>query len=333
MAAGTASATPGGRPPLGAARRRWGEDVIRALLFLAAMLSILTTIGIVVALAVETFGEFFADPIVQGKGADGATSIGGYLNGIADFVFGTDWSPNIKPLSFGVLPLVAGTLLTTVIALIVAVPLGLGAAIYLSEYADPRVRKVLKPILELLAGVPTIVFGYFALTFVTPVILQAIFGQEDVGSFNALSGGLVMGFMVLPTVASVSEDALSAVPGALREGAYGLGASKLKVSTRIVVPAALSGIVAAFVLGISRAIGETMIVLLASGAQPNLTFNPLEAVETMTAFIGQQATGDIPVDSVRYKTIFAVGALLFLMTFVMNAISIRFVRRYREVYE
>jgi phosphate transport system permease protein len=227
---------------------------------------------------------------------------------------------------------VVGTLLITGISLCVAVPLGLGTAVYLAEYAKPRTRKVVKPFIELLAGVPTIVFGYFALTFFTPVVLNDLLGLE-VPTFNALSAGIIMGFMVLPTIASISEDAMSAVPRALREGAFGLGANKLQVSLRVVFPAALSGIVAAIVLGVSRAIGETMIVLVAAGQQPNLTADPRQSVETITTFIAATAKGDIATGSITYKTIFAVGMVLFAMTLVMNAISIRFVRRYRQVYE
>jgi phosphate transport system permease protein len=213
---------------------------------------------------------------------------------------------------------------------VVALPFGLGAAIYLSEYAGLRARGWLKPALEVLAGIPTVVYGYFALTAVTP-FLQDI--GLPVGVFNALSAGLVMGVMILPTVASLSDDAMTAVPMALREGAYGLGASKLQVSTRVVVPAALSGIVASFVLGISRAVGETMIVLIAAGLQPGMSFNPYEAVQTMTAYIGAVGIGDVPTGSLEYKTIFAVGSTLFLATFLMNLVAIRLVRRYREVYE
>jgi phosphate transport system permease protein len=298
---------------LGASRRRTGEAVIRALLFCAALLSVLTTVGIVFSLSKETIA-FFGDV------------------GIGKFLTGTEWSPLFADPKFGVLPLISGTLLVTAIAIVVAIPLGLGTAIYLAEYARPRTRKILKPMIELLAGVPTIVFGYFALTYFTPTVLNGLLGL-DVPVFNALSGGIVMGFMVLPTVASISEDALSAVPRSLREGAFGLGANKLQVSLRVVVPAALSGIVAAVVLGVSRAIGETMIVLIAAGQQPNLTFDPRESVETITTFIAATAKGDIASGSTAYKTIFAVGMTLFLMTLAMNAIAIRFVRRYRQVYE
>jgi phosphate transport system permease protein len=302
-------AAPG--PPL--ARRRIHEDAIKALLFLAAMISVLTTIGIVLSLATETVRFFDTVPV-------------------GDFLFGTEWSPLFAQPSFGVVPLVTGTLLIAAISLLVAVPLGLGAAVYLSEYASPRTRRTLKPVLEVLAGVPTIVFGYFALTYFTPKVLNDLMGL-DVPVFNALSAGIIMGFMVMPTIASISEDALSAVPSALREGAYGLGANKLQVSLRVVFPAALSGVVAAVVLGVSRAIGETMIVLVAAGQQPNLTADPQEPVETITTFIAATAKGDIAQGSIAYKTIFAVGMTLFVMTFLMNAVAIRFVRRYRQVYE
>ena len=315
MEAGTTTApaaTPG-VPSLGVARRRYGEEAIKVGLFLAALVSILMTVGIVISLLRETIGFF------------GEVSM-------VDFLTGTDWSPLFADPSYGVLPLISGTLLITAIAIAVAIPLGLGSAIYLSEYARPRVRRTLKPILELLAGVPTIVFGYFALTFFTPVVLRDLLGVE-VQVFNALSAGIVMGFMVLPTIASVSEDALSAVPQSLREGAFGLGATRRQVSLRVVFPAALSGVVAAIILGISRAIGETMIVLVAAGQQPNLTADPRGAIETMTAFIAATGKGDLATGSIAYKTIFAVGTTLFVMTLIMNALSIGFVRRFRQVYE
>lgn len=286
---------------------------MRVLLLLAALLSILTTTGIVVSLLRETI--VFLEDVPLG-----------------DFLFGTDWSPIIKPQSFGVLPLVSGTFLITGIALAVAVPLGLGSAIYLSEYASPRVRKTLKPILELLAGVPTIVFGYFALTFFTPTILQDILHME-VSVFNALSAGIIMGFMVVPTIASVAEDAMSAVPRSLREGSFGLGASRLQTSLRVVFPAALSGIVAAIVLGASRAIGETMIVLVAAGQIAELSADPRNPMYTMTSYIAAIGKGDVATGTVQYKTIFAVGMLLFVITLAMNLVAIRFVRKYRQVYE
>jgi phosphate transport system permease protein len=298
---------------LGVPRRRRGEQAIKGLLFLAALLSVLTTTGIVFSLLEETI-SFFGDV------------------GVAEFLGGTEWYPLFSDPSFGVVPLVTGTLLVSAVALVVAIPIGLGAAVYLAEYASPRVRRTVKPVLELLAGVPTIVFGYFALLFFTPEVLKPIFA-ESLNGFNALSAGVVMGFMIVPTIASVSEDAMSAVPAALREGGFGLGSTKLQVSTRVVFPAALSGIVASFVLGASRAVGETMIVLIAAGLQPNLTADPRESVETMTTFIAATAKGDAAVGSTAYQAIFAVGTLLFVMTFVMNMISIRFVRRYRQVYE
>jgi phosphate transport system permease protein len=292
-------------------RKRWGEAVIKALLALCALVSVATTLGIVVALFLPAF-EFFQE-----------------VN-FVDYITGTEWAPLFLQAKFGVIPLIAGTLSVTFWACLVAIPSGLGAAIFLSEYARPRTRNVLKPALELLAGIPTVVFGYFALTFVTP-LLRDIGLQVQV--FNALSAGLVMGVMIIPTVASLSEDAMTAVPRDLRDGAYALGSNKLQVSTRVVVPAAVSGIVAAFVLGISRAIGETMIALLAAGQQPNLTFDPKQAVETMSAFIAATGAGDVPTGSVEYKTIFAVGATLFAMTLAVNAVAIRLVRRFREAYE
>jgi phosphate transport system permease protein len=307
----SADVTAGAEPRLRARRRRYGEDVVKVLLGICALISVATTIGIVVALFLPAF-EFFGEI------------------SIVDYLTGTDWSPLFEPPRFGVLPLVAGTLLVTAIASLVAMPLGLFSAIYLSEYATPRARGFLKPALEVLAGIPTIVFGYFALTFVTP-LLRDIGIPVDI--FNTLSAGLVMGVMLVPTVASLSEDAMGAVPRDLRDGAYALGSTKVQVATRIVVPAAVSGIIASFVLAISRAVGETMIVLVAMGQQPNLTFDPREAAEAMTAFIAATGAGDVPTGSLEYKTIFAVGATLFLLTLVMNIFAIRLVRRYREVYE
>jgi phosphate transport system permease protein len=300
-------------PSLRAARRRWGEDVIKGLLILAALISILTTTGIVISLIEETI-VFLGDV------------------GIGDFLFGTEWTPLFEPASFGVLPLVSGTLLISAVAMLVATPLGLGAAIYLAEYARPGVRKTIKPILELLAGVPTIVFGYFALTFFTPEILRSLFSL-DVAIFNGLVGGIIIGFLIIPTVASISEDSMSAVPQSLREGAFGLGASKLQVTLRVVFPAALSGIVASLVLAMSRAVGETMVVVIASGLVPQWGANLGDAMETMTAFIASTAKGDIATGSTAYKTIFAVGMTLFVITLIMNLLSIRFVRKYRQVYE
>lgn len=299
---------------LGEARPRYGERLVQGLLFLCAAVSVATTAGIVVALAGPTI-EFL-----------GEVPIG-------DFLFGTDWRPLFSPPDFGVLPLVTATIVVTACALVVCIPFGLGSAIYLSEYARPRVRKALKPVLEVLAGIPTVVYGFFALTFLTPALEKIWLFGDPPGVFNALSAGLVMGVMILPTVASLSEDAMAAVPQGLRQGAYALGASKRMVATKIVVPAALSGIVASFVLAISRAVGETMIVLIAAGGTPNLSLNPAEAMQTMTAFIAAAGLGDQSTGSIGYQTIFAVGSLLFIATFVMNIFSIRLVRKYREVYE
>ncbi len=291
---------------------RYGEKAIKVLLVACAAVSILTTLGILWALFIPAFQFFQTVPVT-------------------DFLFGTEWSPLFADPEFGVLPLVAGTLIITGIACIVALPIGVLTAMYLSEYAADRTRRILKPILEILAGIPTVIFGFFALEFVTQVLLQNIWPQTEV--FNALSAGLVIGVMIIPTIASLSEDAMSAVPRGLREGAYALGSSKRQVTLKVVVPAALSGIVAAFVLGISRAIGETMIVAVAAGLQPNLSLNVLDGMQTMTSFIAAAGSGDQPTGSIGYQTIFAVGALLFLMTLVMNMFSIRMVRKYREVYE
>jgi phosphate transport system permease protein len=313
-AAGTTAAA--GRaeaPRLRAVRRRWGEDLVKGFLMLAALISVLTTTGIVLSLLEETF-NFFSEV------------------GVGEFVFGTEWSPLIEPASFGVLPLVAGTMVISLIGMLVAVPLGLASAVYLSEYAHPRVRKTIKPILELLAGVPTIVFGYFALTFFTPEILRGLLGL-DAGIFNGLSAGIIIGFLIVPTIASISEDSMSAVPASLREGAFGLGASKLQTTLRVVFPAALSGIVASMVLGLSRAVGETMVVVIAAGLVAQWGVNALDPMETLTAFIASTAKGDIATGSLSYKTIFAVGTTLFVITLIMNLISIRFVRKYRQVYE
>jgi phosphate transport system permease protein len=287
--------------------------VIKGLLMLAALISILTTTGIVLSLVEETI-VFLGDV------------------GVADFLFGTEWSPAIEPASFGVLPLVSGTLLISLVAMLVATPLGLGAAIYLAEYARPGVRKTIKPILELLAGVPTIVFGYFALTFFTPEVLRGLFNL-DVAIYNGLVGGIIVGFLIIPTVASISEDAMSAVPQSLREGAFGLGAGKLQVTMRVVFPAALSGIVASLVLAMSRAVGETMVVVIASGLVPQWGANLGDAMETMTAYIASTAKGDIATGTIAFKTVFAVGMTLFVITLILNLFSIRFVRKYRQVYE
>ncbi|SDJ75056.1 phosphate ABC transporter permease subunit PstC [Streptomyces indicus] len=307
----TASGTPGF---LKRSQPRYGEQAVKVLLVAASLVSVLTTVGIVVALIPPT-RDFFAEI------------------GIGEFLTGTEWAALFNPPEFGVLPLVGATLLITLIALVVAVPLGLGAAVYLSEYASPRTRTVFKPVLEVLAGIPTVVYGFFALKAITPFLRDHWWFDEPPQIFNALSAGFVMGIMIIPTIASLSEDAMAAVPRALRDGAFALGSSRMQVSTRVVFPAALSGIVAAVVLGISRAIGETMIVAIAAGLRPNLSWNPLEGMQTMTAFIAAAGIGDVPVGSIGYKTIFAVGSLLFVLTLVMNLISIRLVRKYREVYE
>ena len=288
-----------------------GERVVIGALAVCAAISILVTIGIVVALLVPSF-QFFGEvsPV--------------------EFFTSTDWAPLFKPAAFGVLPLIVGTLNTTLWACLVCLPLGLATAIYLSEYAHPRARAVIKPVLEVLAGIPTVVLGYFALTFLTP-LLRDLGWQVEI--FNAFSAGIIIGVLLLPTVASLSEDAMKAVPSSLREGSFGLGANRFQVSTRVVVPAAISGIAASFVLAISRAIGETTIVLIAAGQLPQTTMRPGSTVETMTAFIAATGAGDIPVGSISYKTIFAVGLTLFVITFVLNIFAIRMVRRFREVYE
>jgi phosphate transport system permease protein len=247
-----------------------------------------------------------------------------------EFFTSTTWQPAIG--EFGIWPLVNATLMTTLMAMLVALPLGLGAAIYLSEYATRRTRDILKPILEVLAGIPTVVYGYFALTFMTP-LLRSIFGPGVVEIYNTASAGLVIGILIIPLVASMSEDALSAVPRSLREASYGLGATKLETSTKVVLPAALSGVTAAFIVAISRAVGETMIVALAAGAGPAFTLNPFKAAETMTGHIVRISGGDLSYGSIDYDSIFAIGLMLFLMTLALNIISGYFVRRFREVYE
>lgn len=286
------------------------ERLIELALLAAATVSVFTTAGIIVVLAVETF-EFLREvPVLE-------------------FLTGTEWTPLFANRHFGVLPLVAGTLLVSGIAMLVALPMGLLAAVYLSEYAPDRLRRVVKPILEVLAGVPTVVYGYFALMFVTP-LLQRVFPQ--MAGFNALSPGIVMGIMILPLVSSLSEDAMRAVPRGLREGAYALGATRMQTALQIVVPAAFSGITAAFILAVSRAVGETMIVAIAAGQQPRLTANPFVPLETMTAYIVQVSLGDTPQGTLEYRTIFAVGMLLFLMTFGLNLVSTWLRERFREEY-
>lgn len=291
--------------------RHFRERAVKIVLAACAYASVLTTFGIVFVLIFETMAFFREVSIIE-------------------FFTSTRWAASFANPSFGIIVLAAGTLLTTAIAIAVALPVGLLAAIFLSEYASPRLRRWLKPALEILAGVPTIVYGYFALTFVTPLLRATIFPEMAI--FNALSAGLVMGVMIIPTIASVSEDAIYAVPRSLREGAYALGATKRETATRVVVPAALSGIVAATILGISRAIGETMIVAVAAGNLAQLTANPLQPVQTMTAFIVQVASGDTATGTTVYNTIFAVGSTLFVMTLILNIISYMFVRRFREAY-
>lgn len=292
-------------------RARPGEAVIKTFLLGSALLSIAITVGIVASL-IQPVIDFFGDQISFG-----------------DFLSTTD--PAGSTTKPAVIPLLAGTLVTTVIALIVAVPIGLGAAMYLSEYATKRARKWLKPTVELLAGVPSIVYGFFAVTFVTPTILQGWLNLP-VGFFNMLSAGLVLGVMIIPTIASLSEDAMSAVPLALRQGSLAMGANRRQTTLRVVFPAALSGIAAAVVLGISRAVGETMIVATAAGNGKNLSLNPFDAAQTMTGFIATTARGENPVGSAEYNMLFAVGLLLFLVTLVINGISMILVRRFRQEY-
>lgn len=295
----------------GKKRHHRAEAVIQGVLLLCGAISILTTVGIVVVLIEETLGFFRSVSIVE-------------------FFTNTRWVPRLK--QFGVLPLLWGTLLTTAIAMLVALPVGLASAIYLSEYAGPRVRGLLKPALELLAGVPTVVYGYFALTFMTP-LLRGLFGTDTVTIYNAASAGIVMGIMIIPLVSSFSADAMSAVPDSLRQASYGLGGTRMETALKVVVPAATSGIMASFILAISRAVGETMIVALAAGATPNLTLNPFDSVQTMTAYIAQVSGGESAYGTVDYLSIFAIGLTLFTITLLLNIASQSIVRRYREVYE
>ena len=291
---------------------RGKERVIQSWLLLCALISIVTTMAIIWVLASESL-PFFRDvsPV--------------------DFLFGTRWAPLLEPRSFGVLPLVGGTAIIAIGALVVALPVGLAAAIYLSEYAPSSVRSVIKPVLEVLAGIPTVVYGYFALTFVTPHVIRPLFPEAEV--FNAASGAIVVGIMIIPTISSLCDDAFRSVPRTLREAAYALSATKLEVSTRVVFPAALSGVIASVLLALARAIGETMAVTLAAGATPNLTWNPLESIQTMTAYIVQVSLGDTPAGTSVYHTIFAVGMLLFLITLAINVIAQRVFLRFREAYE
>jgi phosphate transport system permease protein len=291
-------------------RRKYAETVIEWGLRLCAVASVLVTGGIIAVLLVETLAFLREVPILE-------------------FLTGTEWTPLFYEKRFGVLPLVGGTLLVSSIAMLVALPAGLLSAIYLSEYAPSWLRRLVKPVLEVLAGIPSVVYGYFALLFVTPVLQQFVPG---LAGFNALGPGIVMGIMILPLVSSLSEDALHAVPNGLREGALALGATRMQATLRVVVPAALSGISASFILAVSRAIGETMIVAIAAGQQPRLTANPLVPIETMTAYIVQVSQGDTPTGTLEYRTIFAVGMLLFVSTFLLNLASNALRRRFREEY-
>jgi phosphate transport system permease protein len=294
-------------------RRPASERIIELLLFLAAVVGVATTIGIIVVLAIETY-EFFQQ-----------------ISPVAFFT-GTVWSASIKPYAFGVLALISGTILVATIALVIAVPLGLLAAVLLAEYASPRVRNIVKPVLETIAGIPTIVLGFFGLYFLAPNILIPLIGPDNIGVFSALSAGIMVGVLITPLIASISEDAMRAVPRGLREGAYAMGATKFEVVRKVVFPAAISGIMASIILAMSRAIGETMIVVLAAGTKPQLSFDPLESVQTMTAFIVQISLGDTPQGSVQFLSLFAVAMVLFAMTFALNLLSAWFVRRYRTVY-
>jgi phosphate transport system permease protein len=294
-------------------QKRWRplERLMVGLLFLCAVITVVTTAGIIWVLFSEAFA-FFREV------------------SLFDFLTDSQWTPLFADKHFGILPLATATVLAAAIAVLVAGPLGLLAAVWLAEYAPGRARRIIKPILEVLAGIPTVVYGYFALFFVTPLLRSFVPGLEI---FNVLSPGIVMGVMILPMIASLSQDAMMAVPSSLRQGSYALGATRMETSRRVVLPAAFSGIVAAFILAISRAIGETMIVAIAMGQQPVLSLNPLRAQETMTAFIVQVSLGDVPHGSLGYQTIFAVGLALFLMTFALNLASYFVLRRFREVYE
>ena len=288
-----------------------GEKIIEKALAFSGLITILTTIGIIWVLLSESWGFFAEVPLT-------------------DFLFDTEWTPLFTQKHYGILPLLAGTLTTTLIAILTALPIGIVIAVYLSEYAHKNFRKSVKPALEILAAVPTVVYGFFALTVVTPFLQQFIPGMS---SFNALSAGLVMGIMIIPFISSLSEDALYAVPKSLREASYGMGATKFQTSFNVVVPAASSGILVSVILGIARAVGETMIVAIAAGQQPNLTFDPRESVETITAYIVQVSLGDVQHGSMEYKTIFAAGITLFVFTFLLNNVSFWIKKKYQEKYE
>ncbi|MCM8819386.1 MAG: phosphate ABC transporter permease subunit PstC [Candidatus Omnitrophica bacterium] len=287
------------------------EFLIEKLLFVFSILSIFTTLGIILILSFETFEFFKQVPIIK-------------------FLTDAQWTPLFTNKHFGILPLLCGTFLTTLIAISVALPVGLISAIYLSEYASLKVRNTFKPIMEILAAIPTVVYGYFALLFITPLLKKII---PSLSGFNALSSGFVMGIMIIPLISSLSEDAMRAVPFGLREGAYALGSSRLQVALTVVLPAALSGIISAFILAISRAIGETMIVAIAAGQQPRLTLNPLVPIETITAYIVQVSLGDTPYGTLEYRTIFACGMTLFILTFILNIFSYKLKKRFTEIYE
>jgi phosphate transport system permease protein len=294
-------------------RRPMSERIIEILLILATTVGVVTTAGIVIVLAFQTL-EFFLEvsPV--------------------EFFTGTRWSAGIRPFAWGVLPLVSGTLLVAGIAMLIAVPLGLLSAILLADYASPRVRTAIKPLLETLAGIPTIVFGFFAVNFLAPQVLIPLIGKGNIGTFSALSGGIVVGLLITPLIASISEDAMRAVPRGMREGAYAMGATKFEVVRNVVLPAAISGIMASIILAASRAIGETMAVALAVGAKPQLTLDPTESVQTMTAFIAEIAIGETAQGSIQFKALFAVAATLFVMTLVLNLLSNWVVRKFRTVY-
>lgn len=287
------------------------EKLIQKILFLCASISILTTLGIILVLSIETI-SFFEEV------------------SIFEFLFGTEWRPLLRPQSFGILPLINGTLMITILSGIIALPIGLLSAIYLSEYANENLRRILKPLLEILAGIPTVVYGYFAIVFITPLI-KGIIPETQI--FNALSASIVVGIMILPMVSSLSEDALRAVPRSIREAAYALGSRKFQVSLRVVVPSAFSGIVASFILALSRAIGETMAVTIAAGMTPKITLNPLESIQTMTSYIVQVSLGDTPYGTIEFKTIFAVAMVLFMITLVMNLLSQWIKEKYKETYQ
>lgn len=291
--------------------RKYKETAIEGFLAICSLITVLTTVGIILVLAYESVGFFRQVPVVE-------------------FITGTEWTPLFANKKFGILPLVSGTFLTTLIAILVALPLGLTIAIFLNEYAHPKITAVIKPLLEVLAAIPTVVYGFFALTFVTPLLQSFI---PELSGFNALSAGLVMGVMIIPYISSLSEDALRAVPKSLREAAYGMGSTKLQTAFRVMLPAASSGIIVSIILAISRAIGETMIVAVAAGQEPKLTLNPLTSVETITTYIVQVSMGDVPRNSLEYRTIFAAGLALFILTFLLNNISFWIKRKYHQKYE